>query len=128
MNTSYRTMLAVFAGATLGAAVVQGLHAQAKPAAYWVAEITVKDQDSYTKDFVPLATRSLQDGGGKFIVRGGRTIATQGSAPAPRVVILQFDSLDKAESWWNSPAEKAANVIGDKYASFRSFLVEGLGQ
>jgi hypothetical protein len=39
-------MLAVFAGAALGAAVVQGLHAQAKPAAYWVAEIMVKDQDS----------------------------------------------------------------------------------
>jgi uncharacterized protein (DUF1330 family) len=128
MNSSYKTMLAVFAGAALGAAVVQGLHAQARPAGYYLAEITVKDRDSYIKDFVPLATKSLQDAGGKFVIRGGKTIATQGSAPAPRVVVLQFDSLDKAEAWWNSPAQKAAQAVGDKYASFRSFLVEGIGQ
>jgi uncharacterized protein (DUF1330 family) len=127
MNTTYKTMLAVFAVAALGAVVVQGLHAQAKPAGYYVAEITVNDRDSYVKDFVPPATKSLQDAGGKIIILGGRTIATQGSAP-PRVVVFQFDSLDKAEAWWNSPAQKAAQAIGDKYASFRSFLVEGVGQ
>jgi hypothetical protein len=43
MNTRYKTVLAVFAGAALGAAAVQALHAQAKPAGYYIAEITVKD-------------------------------------------------------------------------------------
>jgi uncharacterized protein (DUF1330 family) len=128
MNTNSKIALAILAGAALGAAATQGLRAQAKPAGYYVAEITVKDQASYMKDFVPPATKSLQDAGGKFVIRGGRTIATQGSPPAPRVVVLQFDSLDKAEAWWNSPAQKAAQAIGDKYATFRAFLVEGVGQ
>ena len=35
----------------LGAASV--LHAQAKPPAYVFAEINVKDQDGYTKDYLP---------------------------------------------------------------------------
>ena len=80
------------------------------------------------KDFVPPAMKSGEEFDAKFIIRGGKTIATQGSAPAPRVVAIQFDSLEKAEAWWNSPAQKAAQAIGDKYATFRSFLVEGLAQ
>jgi uncharacterized protein (DUF1330 family) len=128
MNTKYTVALAMAASFALGGLAVQGLHAQAKPPGYYVAEITVNNQDAYMKDFVPLATKSLQESGGKFVIRGGKTIATQGAAPAPRVVVIQFASLDQAQAWWNSPAQKAAQAIGDKYATFHSFLVEGLGQ
>ena len=120
--------LTLFAGIAIGAVAVHSLHAQAKPPGYYIAEITVKDPDAYAKEFVPPATKSFQDQNGKFLIRGGKTVATQGAAPAPRVVVIQFDSLDKAQAWWNSPAQKAAQAIGDKYASFRSFIVEGLGQ
>ncbi len=120
--------LTLFAGIAIGAVAVHSLHAQAKPPGYYIAEITVKDQDGYMKEFVPPATKSLQESGGKFVIRGGKTVATQGAAPAPRVVVIQFDSLDKAEAWWNSPAQKTAQAIGDKYGTFRSFIVEGLGQ
>ena len=128
MKTKYTVALAMAAGFALGGLAVQGLHAQAKPLGFYVAEITVKDQDAYMKEFVPPATKSLQDAAGKFVIRGGKTITAQGAAPAARVVVLQFDSLEKAEAWWNSPAQKAAQAIGDKYATFRSFLVEGVGQ
>jgi len=37
----------------LGGLAVQGLHAQAKPPGYYVAEITVNNQDAYMKEFVP---------------------------------------------------------------------------
>jgi uncharacterized protein (DUF1330 family) len=121
-------VLTLLAGVAIGAVAVHSLHAQAKPPGYYIAEITVKDQDAYLKEFVPGATKSLQDQGGKFVIRGGKTVATQGAAPAPRVVVLQFESLDKAQAWWDSPAQKAAQAIGDKYATFRSFLVEGLAQ
>jgi uncharacterized protein (DUF1330 family) len=120
--------LTLVAGIAIGGLAVHSLHAQAKPPGYYIAEIAVKDQDAYAKEFIPVATKSLQDQGGKFVIRGGKTVATQGAAPAPRVVVLQFESLDKAEAWWNSPAQKAAQAIGDKYATFRSFLVEGLAQ
>ncbi len=128
MNTKYKVALAMTASFALGGLAVQGLHAQAKPAGYYVAEVTVKDQDGYMKDFVPPAMKAGQDFGAKFLIRGGKTMATQGAAPAPRVVVIQFDSLDKAEAWWSSPAQKAAQAIGDKYGIFRSFLVEGVAQ
>jgi uncharacterized protein (DUF1330 family) len=42
------------------------------------------------------------------------------------VVLLQFDSVDRALAWWNSPGRKDAQTIGDKYATTRAFAVEGV--
>jgi hypothetical protein len=47
MKTRYAIALAMFAGAVLGATAVQGLHAQAKPPVYSVAEIDIMDQAAY---------------------------------------------------------------------------------
>ena len=118
--------LAMIASAALGAAVVQTLHAQAKPPAYNVAEITIKDQDGYNKEYLPLVTKALTDAGGKFIVRGGKTISYEGAAPAPRVVVVQFENLDKLQALYNSVAYKDAIAVGDKYSTQRIFGVEGI--
>ena len=118
--------LAMIASAALGAAVVQTLHAQAKPPAYNVAEITIKDQDGYNKEYLPLVTKAITDAGGKFIVRGGKTISYEGAAPAPRVVVVQFENLDKLQAFYNSAAYKDAIAVGDKYSTQRIFGVEGI--
>jgi uncharacterized protein (DUF1330 family) len=47
-------------------------------------------------------------------------------ASAPRVIVVEYDSLDKAQAWWNSQATKDAFAIGKKYADFRQLAVEGL--
>jgi uncharacterized protein (DUF1330 family) len=118
--------LTLLAGVAIGAVVVQGLHAQARMPGFYIAEINVKNQEAYMKEFVPAALKALQDASGKFVVRGGNIVATQGAPPASRIVVLQFASIDKAQNWWNSQAQKEAQVIGDKYATFRSYIVEGL--
>jgi uncharacterized protein (DUF1330 family) len=117
--------LAMVVGAAIGAAAVQTLHAQAKPPAYNVAEITIKDQDGYNKEYLPLITKALTDAGGKFIVRGGKTIAYEGAAPAPRVVVVQFENLDKLQALYNSASYKDAIAVGDQYSTQRIFGVEG---
>jgi uncharacterized protein (DUF1330 family) len=126
MKAHYKIAIAMAGSFALGAAAVQGLHAQAKPPAYSIAEINVKDQDGYAKEFLPLAVKTLQEFGAKYLVRGGKTISFQGEAPPNRVVVLQFESLDKAQAWWNSKATKDAFAIGEKYATFKDFAVEGV--
>ena len=118
--------LAMIASAAVGAAAVQSLHAQAKPPAYNIAEITTKDQDGFNKEYLPLITKALTDAGGKFIVRGGKTISYEGAAPAPRVVVVQFENLDKLQALYNSAPYKDAIAIGDKYSTQRIFGVEGI--
>jgi uncharacterized protein (DUF1330 family) len=128
MNRAITVGLSMLAGAALGAAAIQTLHAQAKPPAYVITEITIKDQDGYTKEFLPPVTKAIQDAGGKFIARGGKTITFQGAAPTPRVVVIQFESLEKTQAWNDSAAQVTAQKIGDKFATFRSFAVEGISQ
>ena len=118
--------LAMIASAALGAAVVQTLHAQAKPPAYNIVEITIKDQDGYNKEYLPLVTKAITDAGGKFIVRGGKTISYEGATPAPRVVVVQFENLDKLQALYNSASYKDAIAVGDKYSTQRIFGVEGI--
>ena len=55
MKTRHAVALSLLAGAALGAAAVQGLHAQAKPPIYYVAEIDVTDLEGWTKDYGPKA-------------------------------------------------------------------------
>jgi uncharacterized protein (DUF1330 family) len=125
MKTKYTVALAMAASFALGALAVQGLHAQAKPAGYVVVEVAVTDKDGYAKEFIPPAAKAIEEGGGKYVVRGGKTTSFQGTPPASRVVVLQFESMDKAQAWWDSPGRKNSQTIGDKYATFRIFAVEG---
>jgi uncharacterized protein (DUF1330 family) len=117
--------ISMLAGVALGAAPIQTLHAQAKPPAYVVAEISVKDQDGYTKQYLPLITKSIQESGGKFLARGGQTTSFGGDPPAKRIVILQFDSFDKAKAWSDSKDYANAQAVGTKMATIRSYVVEG---
>jgi uncharacterized protein (DUF1330 family) len=125
MKTKYAVALAMAASFALGVLAVQGLHAQAKPPGYVVVEVAVTDKDSYAKEFIPPAAKAIEEGGGKYVVRGGKTTSFQGTPPASRVVVLQFESMDKAQAWWDSPGRKNSQTIGDKYATFRIFAVEG---
>ena len=61
-----------------------------------------------------------------MIVRGGKTISYEGAAPAPRVIVVQFESLDKLQGLYNSAPYKNAVAVGDKYATQRIFGVEGV--
>jgi uncharacterized protein (DUF1330 family) len=126
MNRHITVGLGMVASAALGATAVQTLHAQTKPPAYNIAEITIKDQDGYNKEYLPLITKALTDAGGKFLVRGGKTISYEGAAPATRVVVIQFESLNKLQALYNSAPYKDAVAVGDKYATQRIFGAEGV--
>lgn len=129
MKSSYKVAIALVAGAAIGGAAVQGLHAQAKPPAFAVAEIDVTNQDGFVKEFGPAARKALAVGSGyKAIVLGGKTMPIEGAAPKNRIVINAFDSMDEALKAYNSPEYKEAKKIGDKYATFRIYAVEGVAK
>ena len=126
MNRYMTIGFSMLAGAALAGVAIEALHAQAKPMAYSIALNTVTDQEKYSSEFAPLIAKAIADAGGKFLARGGKTISMHGTPPAQRVVIVQFESLEKAQSWADSPASKAAFAIGEKSAKLNDFLVEGV--
>lgn len=118
--------LAMLVGFGLGAGAVQGLHAQAKPPAYVISEIDVTNADAYAKEYVPLANKALAESGQKRLASGGKTITLAGAPPASRIVLSVFESLEKAQAAYGSPAYLEARAIGDKYGKLRIFAVEGI--
>jgi hypothetical protein len=47
----------------------QGIHAQAKPPAYYIAEIDVKNEDVFSKEWAPKADETIKAAGGAYVVR-----------------------------------------------------------
>jgi uncharacterized protein (DUF1330 family) len=123
MQTKYTVALSIAAGFALGAAAIQTLHAQAKPPSYVIAEVNVKDPDGYKKDFLPVIVPIIQAEGGEYLTAGGQTVSFMGAPPPNRVVIVQYESLDKAQEWWGKAKDTVS--IGQKYADFTIYAVEG---
>ena len=128
MKTQYTVGLAVLVGIGLGAVAVDGLHAQAKPPIYYIAEIDVTNLDGYTKEYAPLAQASIKKAGGRLLAAGQKVTSIEGQPPKPRVAVQVWDSMEKIQAWRNSAEYKEARKIGDKYAKFRAFTIEGLPQ
>lgn len=131
MRSNYKIAVAVTAGVAIGALAVQGLHAQAKPPVYFVAEIDVTNPDAYAKEYAPKAQAIIKAAGGRFVAIGGSAATTgtvtafDGDAPK-RVVVQVWDSMEKIRAWRANPEYVELRKVGEKYAKFRSFAVDGL--
>ena len=53
------------------------------------------------------------------------TVVALEGAPAKRLAIQQWESMEKAKAWQGSKEYKENRKIGDKYAKFRILAVEG---
>ena len=125
MNTKFKIALAVVAGAALGAAAMQGLHAQAKPKAFTITETEAIDAAAQAV-YTPLARAALQTAGARPITRpGGRVVAIEGAAAPKRVGIQEWESLEKAQEFYNSKAWKDLSPQRDKAVkTLRRYVVE----
>src|SRR5881628_103188 len=128
MKTKYTAALAVVAGFGLGAVTVESLHAQAKPLAYYIAEVDVTNQQGYMKEYLPKVQATTKAASGRVLAAGGKVVVFEGAPPKPRVALQVWDSMEKLQAWRNSKEYKENRKIGDKYATFRSYAVEGVSQ
>jgi uncharacterized protein (DUF1330 family) len=125
MKAPWTVALSMLVGIALGAAAMQTLHAQAKPAVYMIAINEVSNQEGYTKEYVPPAQKSVKDHGGVYVAAGPGTQVT-GNLPNGPVVILRWESMEALQSWRNSPEFQAALKIGEKYAKYNIIAVDAV--
>ena len=58
---------------------------------------------------------------------GPQVIAIDGEAPK-RVVIYIYPGVDAVRAWRNDPEYEQVRKVGEKYATYRTFAIEGLSQ
>ncbi len=115
---------AMIVGAMLGALAVNSLHAQGKtPGAYTILDVSDILDANTVKQIVAKAASSVKAGGGQYLARTDKITALSGTPPK-RIVILAFDSVDQAKSWYNSPAQKEINALADKAIKQRWYVVD----
>ena len=80
--------------------------------AYVIVDIDVQDPVAY-KEYVALA-------------RAGRTEKLEGDWVPKRLVILQFESLDRARAWLDSPEYKPVKRLRHEAAASNMVTIEGV--
>ncbi len=121
-------MCAACAG--LGWLGVEELHGQTRPSAFLIGQIDVSDPDGYAKEYLPKAREIIKAHGGKLIAAAGsaasgsQVVAVDGEPPK-RVVIYMYPSMEALLAWRNDPEYVKVRHVGEKYAKYRTFAVEG---
>jgi uncharacterized protein (DUF1330 family) len=93
--------------------------------AYVIVDINVHDPVRY-EEYKKLAAPTVELCGGKYIARGGRTETLEGDWSPSRLVILQFDTLEQAKEWLNSPEYSGPRKIRNETATSSMVVIEGI--
>ena len=92
--------------------------------AFVIIDIEVTDPAGY-EDYRKLAPPALKLYGGRFLARGGPNETLEGDWHPERLVILEFESMERAKTWLNSPEYAQARALRHKYAKSKMIVVEG---
>ena len=92
--------------------------------AYLIAEIDIHDPagfEAYRDAVAPMIAAH----GGRYLVRGGLTVALEGDAPTTRIVVLEFPDTDSAQRFWSSDDYAPVAAIRHRSSHSRIYMIEG---
>ncbi len=127
MKTNSKLVLATMVGVSIGGIggmVIRGQQVKTAPG-YVIAEAEITDPAALQKYGEKIA-ETLAPFNHHFIVSTSKIQGLEGEPPKDRVVIIEFDSVQKAREWYDSPAYAAIRPIRQNAAKSRIFIVEGL--
>ena len=93
--------------------------------AYIIVEIEVTDPVGF-EEYKKRAAATVEQYGGKYIVRGGACETLEGDWKPKRIVVLEFDNMQRAKAWLNSPEYIEPRKQRHRTAKTRMILAEGL--
>ena len=94
-------------------------------AAYIIAEVDVTDPEVF-EEYRSQVSATLEQYGGKYVVRGGAVERAEGDWNPKRLVILRFDSMARAKEWYDSDEYRGPKALRHQSANSNIVLVEGV--
>ena len=94
-------------------------------AAYIIVYVEIHDPVAYRK-YVETVTPTITAYGGRFLVRGGRAEILEGDRLPSRVVVLEFDSVQRAKAWWGSGEYAVPKRLRQSASTAQMIVVEGV--
>lgn len=126
MTANRKLALGLLIGIVIGIAGATAIRArQARTApGYIIAEVEVTDRDAFQK-YGAKVPETLAPFNHQYIIRGGKTISLEGEPPRG-IIMIAFDSVEKAQAWYQSPAYSAIKPMRLNSARSRIFIAEGV--
>ena len=93
--------------------------------AYVIVEIDIVDPAGY-EEYKTLAGATVEKYGGKYVVRGGEAEVLEGDWQPKRIVVLQFDSMQRAKDWLHCEEYREPRKMRHRTARTNMILVEGV--
>jgi uncharacterized protein (DUF1330 family) len=94
------------------------------PKGYLYGEVEVIDPAQYEK-YRPLAAKSIEDFGGRYLIRGGDAQVLEGDRPMSRAVLVEFPTRERAEEFYYSEQYQRAKAIRVGAAKAQLVLFSG---
>ena len=94
-------------------------------AGYIIVEIDVTDPAVY-EAYRQAAGATVLAHGGKYLVRGGAAETLEGDWRPKRIVVLEFESVERARAWWSCEEYREPKKLRQKSAVTKMILVEGV--
>jgi uncharacterized protein (DUF1330 family) len=93
-------------------------------AAYVIAEVTITDPPGF-EAYRQMVPATIAKYGGKFVVRGGAMEMLEGNWEPKRLVIIEFESAERAKQWWASEDYREAKELRQRTAQTNLIVIEG---
>ena len=93
--------------------------------AYLIANVEIKDSEKI-QEYLTATPKILRKYSGRFLVRGGELWIAEGNWNPKRLVVVEFDSFEKAKEFWNSEDYKPLKDLRQSSAYTDMIFVDGI--
>ena len=94
-------------------------------AGYAIIHDDIQDQALFA-EFRQRVGATVEAHGGRYLVRGGALEVMDGDWEPDRIVVIEFDSVERAKAWLTSPEYSEIKEIRMKAASASVIIAEGV--
>jgi uncharacterized protein (DUF1330 family) len=93
-------------------------------AAYFIAELDITDAAGF-EEYRQLVPATIEQYGGRYLVRGGQVETLEGEWQPKRVVVLEFPTVEQAKRWYDSEEYRVPKALRFRTTRSKLILVEG---
>jgi uncharacterized protein (DUF1330 family) len=91
---------------------------------YMIIEIKAFDNGMYS-EYVKKVKPLVEKHGGRYLARGGKVSPFEGGWDPGRIIVIEFDSMEKWEKCFKSPEYRKIAPLREKSVETRAIVVEG---
>ena len=92
---------------------------------YLVADMSITDPELFA-EFAEAVPATVQQYGGRYLIRGGELEVAQGDWTPNRLVVIEFESVDQAKAWYDSPEYEGPKQTLARSSKSNFVFIEGV--